>query len=148
MWKPFTWSDVAGEHTVCPPRVFQRRPASGRCWELAGWRGVFAQGSPMGGVAVEYKLDRNLENWYHLEIGLAGLYQLELYFGIYVTWPFWTSMFSNGKLLWWHLPVKSVVRIHHRTHGKGLADAGHTFGPIVGDGGCVLSSSVLERAFL
>ena len=46
------------------------------------------------------------------------------------------------------MPPKTVVRIHDRTHVKGVEQAGHVVGPINGDGGCVLSSSVLERMFL
>lgn len=45
----------------------------------------FAHVDPMGGIAFEYKLERHLENQSPLEVGLAGLYTLGLYFGMYVT---------------------------------------------------------------
>lgn len=41
--------------------------------------------NPTRGITFEYKLERHLENQSPLEVGLAELYTLGLYFGMYVT---------------------------------------------------------------
>lgn len=74
------------------------------------------------GVTFKYdELERNIENWSHLEIGLAGLSQLELCHLGYVIQLLWASVFSNIKLLWESLPHRLVARIYERTHDEGLA---------------------------